>query len=464
MASNSAQIDLSWHPPNATSVNNLTAVLNDSGVYGLLINPVTPSEVPYSTYNYCNMPHVRRQEYQPAPPEYKLEYVEVIQRHHKRTPYASNTFPKENYAWTCDDEALLFYGVPYPDGTAAQVAWGVYTTELNPFAPAEFNGTCQFPQLTAGGLNDSRVHGTDLSAVYHDKLNFLPEVYDSAKVQFRVTNNVITSQVAGQVVLGMFPDTANTTVQVKIQPDSIDSLEPTYSCPRSDALREMYGVGSNFTNWTDHLTAPATQALFARLETVSNVNSSSEADDWYSWFDHYFDNLSSRLCHEKPLPCTADGNETCVSQEDADAVFRRGMYEYSFIYRDSPSSLASSVASYGVWLAELAGTLRGASGGSGDGVIYRHNVAHDGSISRLLSILQVEEMVWPGMGSEIVFELYTRNQCWFVRVLWKGEVFRSSNPSLGAMDMLPLEVFLGYVDGLVGVGAGMVPGLCKEDD
>lgn len=456
-----SNVDLGWHAPNATDINNITAMLGNSGVYGFIFNATTPADVPYSTYNWCNMPHVRAEEYSAASSDYKLEYVEVIHRHHKRTPYASNTFPRENYAWYCDDEALVYYGIPIPDSTAAQVGWQVYTTDVNPFAPAGFNGTCQFPQITGEGLQDSRQHGLDLFGVYHDQLKFLPDAYDPAKVQFRVTNNVITSQVAGQVILGMYPDTANVTVSVLIQPDSIDSLEPTYSCSSSDTLRETYGVGSNFSNWTDHLTAPETVSLFERLETVSNVNSSDSADDWYSWFDHYFDNLSARLCHQKPLPCATD-NETCVSQEDAEAVFRRGQYEYSFIYRDSPSSLASSTSSYGVWLAELASHWRSVASGESE-IIYRHNVAHDGSMSRLLSILQIDQMVWPGMGSELAFELYSRDGCYYVRVLWKGQVLRSSNPSLGSLDMVSLDTLLAYVDGLVGQGASKIPGLCAED-
>jgi acid phosphatase len=107
-------------------------------------------------------------------------------------------------------------------------------------------------------------------------------------------------------------------------------------------------------------------------------------------------------------------------------------------------------------------------------VIYRHNVAHDGSLSRLLSALQVDVMVWPGMGSEVVFELYKKDTTtshtstapssasgYYIRVLWKGQVSRSSNPSLGLMDMVPLKTVLGYFDGLVGVGASLVMGKCN---
>jgi hypothetical protein len=62
-------------------------------------------------------------------------------------------------------------------------------------------GTCQFPQITAGGLDDSWQHGKDLYGVYHDLLGFLP---DDSDVTFRVTQNVITSEVAGMVINGMF--------------------------------------------------------------------------------------------------------------------------------------------------------------------------------------------------------------------------------------------------------------------
>lgn len=380
-----------------------------------------------------------------------------IHRHHKRTPYASNTFPRETYSWSCEDAALFYYGTPRPDGNSAQINWQVSTSDSNPLVPDGFNGSCQFPQITSQGLNDSRQHGKDLFGVYHDLLNFIPADYDPKKVSYRVTNNVITSQVVGQVVQGQYSSLTNRPVGVAIQPASIDSLEPKYTCDASDNLRSSYGVGSQAANWTLHLNE--SRALFARLDAVSGVNVTDKG--WHSWFDHYFDNLSARLCHQKALPCQAGNASNCISQEDADAVFRRGQYEYSFIYRDAPQSLAASTSGFGIWMAELASNLRNAVNGTGNGVIYRHNVAHDGSMSRLLSMLQVDVMVWPGMGSELVFELYSRKGCYFLRVLFGGQVLTSSNPSLARLDLVPVQTFLAYVDGLVGVKASKVPGLCK---
>ena len=45
--------------------------------------------------------------------------------------------------------------------------------------------------------------------------------------------------------------------------------------------------------------------------------------------------------------------------------------------------------------------------------------------------------------------------------MFGGQVFKSSNPSLGSMDMLPIETLLEYFDGLVGENASLVKGKCS---
>ncbi|CAO2657274.1 Nn.00g034000.m01.CDS01 [Neocucurbitaria sp. VM-36] len=458
-------VDLSWHAPKKSWVNDLGQVLNGTGTNGFVFSgSQLPKGVKYGTYNWCNMPHVRKEEYPRAGKEYELVYVEVIHRHHKRTPYASNTFPKESYGWQCDDQGLFYYGQPLnPAGNeSSSTFWSVYTSETNPFAQTGFKGSCQFPQITRQGLDDSWQHGKDLYGVYHDLLKFLPHDM-SDKVSFRVTNNVITSQVAGMVINGMYAPKHD--VPLRIQPTNIDSLEPQYSCAKASSLYSSYGVGSTASNWTLHLTSA--KPLFTSLDSISGI--APDSTDWHKSFDHYYDNLSARQCHAKPLPCNINDTTSCVTQDQANTVYRLGQYEYSFIHRDSPQSLAAAVGSYGVFLAELAQNIRSAVSGEIP-VLYRHNVAHDGSVARLLSILQVEQMVWVGMGSEVVFEIYQEKKKGYgreegkkyIRILWGGQVLRSSNPSLGEVDMLDLDVFLGYVDGLVGERAGRVVEFCKS--
>lgn len=449
-----SNMSLSWHPPSKNSINDLGHALNGTEANGFVY---TAGQAPTNTSNWCNMPHVTTDNYVKASGDYKLEYVEVIHRHHKRTPYSSNTFPREGYPCECNDEGLFYGGKPLnPYGNdSAATYWSVYTSPSNPLAPSGFNGSCQFPQITRGGLDDSHQHGVDLKAVYGGSLGFIPSEYDANAVSYRVTNNVITSQVASMLIPGMYPSRKDTDTPLLIQPDGIDSLEPSYSC--SAASLDSYATGSNSSAWLRHLNASA--GLFSRLDTLSGVEPNST--EWHQSFDHYYDNLSARLCHSKPLPCKI-GNETdCVSSTEAEEVFRLGQYEYSYLYRDAPESLSYSVASYGIYMAELAQNLRDVMEGKCAGRKYRHNVAHDGSISRLLSILQVDVMYWPGMGAEVVFELYNKAGCHFLRVLLGGQVLVSSHPAFGRMDMVPAAPLLAYIDGLVGVGANKVPALCE---
>lgn len=436
------------------------------------------------TYDWCNMPHTRPQEYPRVNSSFELQYVEVIHRHHKRTPYAANTFPVESYPWYCDDEGLFYYGAPLPTAGTNQSAntyWSVYTSSSNPLAPQGFNGTCQFPQITRGGLDDSHQHGVDLASVYIDMLNFIPKTYNSSLVSYRVTNNVITSQVAAMVIAGMYPTEAHRNIPLLIQPASVDSLEPAYSCPSGSTLFSTI-TATTPGPWQNHLQASV--PLFSTLDSISGVPSTSA--DWHKSWDHYFDNLSSRLCHSKPLPCNISNPSICIAQAQANEVFRLGQWEYSYMYRDHPLSLQASISSYGIWIAELAQNIRhvvdasaysSVKGKGGEEVRYRHNIAHDGSLSRVLSVLQVERMVWPGMGSEVVFEVYKKvdsregegkgqgkreesKEEFFVRVLWGGQVLRSSVPMFGSMDMVPVDSLLGYFDALVGVGGSKIRKMC----
>ncbi|KAI0859976.1 histidine acid phosphatase [Xylaria cubensis] len=471
-----ASVDLGWYPPRATSINNLTTALHGDGVYGFIFNSSHTPESEYGVYNWCDMPHVRKTEYVRPRKGFELVYVEVIQRHHKRTPYASNAFPVEPYHWDCDDQGLYYYGAPFNDAKRPSPGfWRGFTSPINPYVPTGWIGTCQFPQITAAGLDDSYEHGEDIYGVYHELLGFLPSRIGEEwrkKVIYRVTQNVITSQVAGMLIGGTWGTGESTPLL--IQAAGIDSLEPQYSCPVGNALFNTIKSPAD-TAWEAHLAGAAD--LYAVLDEISGVPPSDAG--FHMSFDHYFDNLSARQCHAKPLPCKiggGGGGGACINQTLANAVYRLGQWEYSHIYRDAPQSLAASVASYGVWIAELAAHLRAVVDGKEEEETpsYFHNVAHDGSVSRVLSILQIDVMVWPGMGSEVVFELYkgarqsttqgtssSSSGGHYVRVLFGGQVLRSSNPSLGVMDMLPVETLLAYFDGLVGRDASLVMGKCN---
>lgn len=72
------EVDLSWHAPKKSWINDLGEVLNGTGTHGFVFGgSELPAGVKYGTYNWCNMPHVRKEEYPVAKKEFELVYVEV---------------------------------------------------------------------------------------------------------------------------------------------------------------------------------------------------------------------------------------------------------------------------------------------------------------------------------------------------------------------------------------------------
>lgn len=444
------------YPPIQNVFSDLKLVFNanlqtNNGFYNGSYVPLKD----YGAYNFCNMPHVRKLEYIVPESGFKLQYVEVIHRHHKRTPYQANTFPEEDTELSCSSVRNLYYGhVLGRPHENVNVEWKNYQDPVNPFSfllPG-FNGSCQFPQISDGGLNDSYYHGVDLYGNYYENLAFLPEKYNSSLVQFYVTSNVITSQVAGALIAGMFPLESNENIEVNIQRAASDSLEPQYSCAAATTAKASILTEKG---WLDHLNQ--SQYLFNQLDKISGVDTSSSG--WHLSWDHYFDNLAHRTCHNMALPCSLL-NGQCINETQAYQVFRLGDYEYNYLYRQSLNSTFYSVARYGVFLMELQLHLKAAKDKTST-IRYRHNIAHDGSVSPLLGALQIEYMRWPGMGAEVVFELWKKptDGTFYVRVLYSGQPLKTTGP-LGVVDMIPFEQFDNYIESLV--GGGNVVALCAN--
>jgi len=78
VAQNDSKVDLGWYAPKKSWINDIGQVLNGTGTNGFLFNSSQlPAGVEYGTYNWCNMPHVRKEEYVKVNDEFKLVYGEV---------------------------------------------------------------------------------------------------------------------------------------------------------------------------------------------------------------------------------------------------------------------------------------------------------------------------------------------------------------------------------------------------
>jgi hypothetical protein len=318
--------------------------------------------------DWANMPHVTPCTYPKTPKGCKLIYVEVIQRHHQRTPYKANLLPNE-------DTKLWDATVP------AQEA--------------------EYPMLTYRGHADSEQHGHDLRRVYSNMLHFLP-TYDSSCVSFAVTTNRLTTQVLSSLIKGLFPSVTS----YKHEPIT-DSLSPSYPSPKAERSRANERE-RNQQKWKLH--EAELTCLFEPIDKITGI--SSEDQNWHVSADHYFDNLSAKIGHGIPIP---EG----ISDGQLQEIRRLGDIDYRMLYGNQEYCTLS----YWKYVEEMLQRLEDSGTSS---LLYRHNIAHDGSLSRLLGILQDSRMGWPGMGTEVVFEVWEDSDGKrHVRVLKNGEIMAS---------------------------------------
>jgi len=97
-----------------------------------------------------------------------------------------------------------------------------------------------------------------------------------------VTNNVITSQVASGLLVGLFPQSKSEYVVALIQSSTFDSLEPKYSCNAASNLRADYTTGNSGEKWKEHLSKAVD--LYAKLDKVSGIANDDSAG-WHMSFD-----------------------------------------------------------------------------------------------------------------------------------------------------------------------------------
>ncbi|KAI0772316.1 phosphoglycerate mutase-like protein [Trametes elegans] len=405
------------------ALSDTGSIASENGVYS---SSMTPANLPWNTYNYCNAPHVNPAHYyRPTNASHaRLVYLNSVIRHHKRTP--DNIYPNENelnaVPWDCADFKQYSYGCG-----GARVFHETVNPPWHPFLEQIWNGTCDEGQLTKGGLEDAILHGQDFWSVYSRELGFLKSV-NERDIFIRTSTETRTFQVASGLLVGMDPRMATKSFPVTTQPSPIDSIPPSYPCPHADAIRDAF---QSVPAWTDHLEANAD--LKSRLDAMLGTAGLSA---WSSWYDHFFDTFSSRTCHGHPLPCNATG--ACVSVADAATVFAIGDFEYNYIWNAAENATAYSQLDFGVFMLELAQNFKLFRSGD-ESHKLRFYVGHDGTLIRLAALLglgKVAPLRWPAMGSEIVMEVWENlGQGHFVRVMHEGM------PVQG-MEWIPLDTFI----------------------
>ena len=428
-----------FYPPtlNDTSYINNTSIGTYGGTY---ISPTySPNtSLPYGTYDYCQMPHPRVQEY--TLPEAiangsvtgKIVYLEYLQRHQRRTPY--NILPGgENAPYDCDNIQPYLYAAPSQGGMAPIPVYAeTYTSPTNPFVSEYVAGSCQYPQLTIGGLLDGFTHGSDLRAVYGDKLGLFPFNPDSS-TWFRSSTSPLTQGSAGGVLRGVFP-TYPSSIPLHQQTADLDTVDEGYEGFCS-AISNVLSAIESTSEWKDHLSVTAT--LRSDLGALLGATSSA----WQSTFDHFSDNFQARLSNGYNLPCNVSDPSTCVTMDQANEVFRAGDWEWNYYWRTNPNATLYIQLVEGLFIGEIVNHLRDVAAGNST-LKYSHVFIHDGDIGPVLGALGINQLRWPAMGSNIAFEVWETNHGLYSRVLYCGQPLQSIH---GVLDWLPLESLIGIL-------------------
>jgi len=257
----------------------------------------------------------------------------------------------------------------------------------------------------------------DLWELYHGHLGFLRSV-DPDEISVRTTYIERTKHVASGVLAGMDPSTAGRPWPARAQPELIDSLVPSYACPRADSL------------FAAAVAAPGWQEVWknnsALLERVNSVLGTSS-----SVFLSYQDIVTARVCNDHPLPCNAAGD--CISEEDAAQIFELANLEADYLWHLAENATEYNQLTFGVMFSELADALREPTHRL---ALY---VAHDASIVRIAAGLEIFPLHWPRLGSEFVFETWSdKDGEKFVRVFYDGELISS-------LSWTPLETFISHL-------------------
>ncbi|KIY42898.1 histidine acid phosphatase [Fistulina hepatica ATCC 64428] len=423
-----------FYPPD---LNDTSYIPNATiGLYGGVYQSPTRepnTSAPYGTYDYCFMPHPRTQEYTiPAAIGNgsltgSLVFVEYLQRHQRRTPY--NILPNgESEPYYCDDIYPYLYAGPQNGIAPLPVYAETYTSPNNPFVSTYYvPGSCQFPQLTIGGLLDGYQHGRDLWAVYGEKLGLLPSTPDDT-IYLRSSTSPLTQGSAGGVLRGIWPNYAG-ALPLHQQASSVDTIDEGYTCAaRSTVLSELESTDL----WNQHLDVAA--PLVDNLVTKLGADSSA----WTETFDHFSDNFQGRLCNGYVLPCSVSNSSDCVTADQAAEVFRAGDWEWNYYWRTNPYATLYIQLVEGLFIGEVLARFEAVANGTSD-LKFSHTFAHDGDVGPVLGALGINELRWPGMGSNIAFEIWETSDSQnplYARVLYCGQPIETI---YGVLDWLPLS-------------------------
>ncbi|KAI8795576.1 2-phosphoxylose phosphatase 1 [Biomphalaria glabrata] len=374
---------------------------------------------------YCNHPRGEPSgEEGLVPKDYVLLNAHVVIRHGDRSPISKLPDGKHQNI-SCLTDVTQFAHVPKLYNYVHVMAsvsqdrskespfkmWGMY--------PA--HSVCADGQLTGLGAIQHVLNGIHFSERYHYQHKLFNENNWQDKVVAYSTEVSRTYQSAIAFLYGLLPKFEFDNINLK-RANNINfceykfvgttcfcqGLENVYVRAGQECRAEMgyMSLMKRYKNLTRHL---------------SDILGIQEHK--LQWPTSLMDGLSSFACHRAHFPCNA--NRICLTSRDIEAVWEPVDYLSNCLNKSPKYISFAKVSMFGL-LKKIVSAFEMAIH-NGSGPSFHLYSGHDTTVSPLIATLGLEDGLWPGYATRIVFELYSRlsSKDYFFRVLQNGNVVTS---------------------------------------
>lgn len=272
---------------------------------------------------------------------------------------------------------------------------------------------CVGAQLTGNGAVQHMLSGKFLHDAYLKKWGLISEKDFAKDIHIRSTEYTRTYQSALAFLYGMLPDVKKIS-EIPIELSSFINFCSTpltgltCYCPMVNRMKAIIKKEEERRNHTAHNDI--------KME-VATVFDSKPAK--LPWVGAILEVLLGYICHGNELPCHQNNGEKCVSWNMVNAMWKildsGGKKDISSYAQHRLSRLQMHPLMHEIAHRMLNRTRKY----PGPRVVLYSG--HDKTVKPLLMALGIYDGMWPPYGSRIVFEMYSKDKQYFIKVLYNGK-------------------------------------------
>jgi len=392
---------------------------------------------------YCQAGKPSLKNYKPIE-GFTLQSVQIVIRHGDRTPIAV-VKNNEYVSWQCNaPNEYVSVGEPNSDLTYLEFIDTEANYDLiNPFIEKTlWKGSCFPGQLTLRGSEQHVQLGKALREIYVDKLKFIDE-QSLSNLYVRSTNVLRTQLSVRSLLKGLIPNRSK-AISIHTVPKEIETFQINpKACP---VLNDIEKKLKNEDTWKEYIQ----KNLPLKKKLDQYLGYALEEDENYG-YESYVDTYLARTCHNMKLPCikgNCDYNTEMITQ-----ISNNGDFEYEFFYSKAENSKKYLTAGIGYALKEIVRNIEKVieskplgKNNSNIPTFYIYS-AHDNSVGPIMGALGVEPMEWPPYASNLIFELWKKNDDessiesidfsdYVIRVIYNGKIIKTNWCDFNACPLL----------------------------